>query len=134
MRTGNLVYLIRSAALSVNYMNDVQIQTEFKRVARKVEDIWVDFFNLYNQVHGQQYDVRTAYQEWLQASGARLLYSTNVENFYNAALSALAVKLQSGTVKVGVPIDCSSRKEDFGLNELAQLRNSLPSRITWTYP
>lgn len=36
MNTGNLIYMIRSAALSVNYMNDRDIQAEFKRVARKV--------------------------------------------------------------------------------------------------
>ncbi|RDX41742.1 hypothetical protein OH76DRAFT_183530 [Lentinus brumalis] len=72
MTTGNLVYLIRSAALSVNYMNDPIIQSEFKRIARAVEDLWVEYFDLVHEVTGFEYDVRDAYQTWLQASGSQL--------------------------------------------------------------
>lgn len=83
MDPGNVLYLLRAAAHSVDYMNSGSIQADFKRVARQVsrhakisasllrrhgssttqvEQRWIDFFALYNAVQGTNYDVSTAYQ------------------------------------------------------------------------
>ncbi|KAI0350483.1 hypothetical protein OH77DRAFT_1430947 [Trametes cingulata] len=130
---GNVLYLLRSAAHSVSYMNSQPIQTEFTRVARLVEQRWVDFFQLYNTVAGTNYDVRTAYQYGILAG-----YGPNANAFFSDAVSVLQAQLNAapgGSTMVGVPKNCNNPKVPFDLNMLGTLVNSLPTGgLTWTYP
>ncbi|EIW56289.1 uncharacterized protein TRAVEDRAFT_49125 [Trametes versicolor FP-101664 SS1] len=139
MDPGNVLYLLRAAAHSVDYMNSGSIQADFKRVARQVEQRWVDFFALYNTVQGTNYDVSTAYQKWLKARGILANYGPNAQSFFTDAVNVLSAQLAAAAaqglpVMVGVPKQCSSTKVPFTQNDLTNLQNSLPAGITWTYP
>lgn len=136
---GNVLYLIRAAALSIEYMNSNAIRLEFLRVARAVEDRWVDFLALNgNQINGVPFNVQQEYRTWLNEILAN--YGENALEFFNDAVSALSDKLTAagGTVQVGVLKDCSSTKVSFDQNQLAALQTSVQALartgITWTYP
>ncbi|KAI0364303.1 hypothetical protein BV20DRAFT_956564, partial [Pilatotrama ljubarskyi] len=131
---GNVLYLLRSAAHSVSYMNVQAIRTEFLRIARLVENEWVDYFALYNAAAGTQYDVRSAYRTWLRVLG----YGVNANAFFKVAVQVLRDELSSApgnSIKVGVPKNCNRPKVDFSLTDLNNLANSLPTGgISWSYP
>ncbi|TFK91426.1 hypothetical protein K466DRAFT_482749 [Polyporus arcularius HHB13444] len=128
-------------AHSVDYMNSNDIQKEFQRVARLVEQRWIDFFKLYNTVQGTNYDVSTAYHPWPRFVRLTHIYAANygpnANSFFNDAVSVLSSQIAAnqGSVVVGVPKDCSSTKGPFTQADLDILERSLPTGgITWTYP
>ncbi|PIL32554.1 hypothetical protein GSI_05257 [Ganoderma sinense ZZ0214-1] len=136
---GNLVYLIRAAANSIEYMNDNNIRLEFLRVGRLVEQQWVNFLALNgNQLNGVPFNVQQAYRTWV--NGLLANYGSNALQFFNDALQALSDKMTAagGTVQIGVLKDCSSTKVTFDMNQFAALsasvQNLANNGITWTYP
>ncbi|KZW01443.1 hypothetical protein EXIGLDRAFT_789286 [Exidia glandulosa HHB12029] len=132
------LYLLRAAAISVHYMNQPDVQLKFKVVARKVEKLWVTFFEDYNLHFGNpapNFDVETEFRDWL--NGLLTNYGTNANEFMNAAVNAISrgVTNAGGTLNVGAPKACSATKTLFNMTSLQMLDNSLPRQgIAWSYP
>ncbi|VDC05350.1 unnamed protein product [Peniophora sp. CBMAI 1063] len=137
MDPGNALYLLRSAALSLKYMNEQDIRTKFIRVAQNVENLWIQFFADYNALSGGQasaYNVQTDYRDWLNND---ILdgYGDRANEFMNNAATAVQTGINNagGTLSTHAPKACSATAVTFDSTDLQVLMTIFPAGITWTY-
>ncbi|KAJ3019388.1 hypothetical protein NUW54_g96 [Trametes sanguinea] len=138
---GNVIYLIRAAAASVEYMQSQEVQLTFSRIARAVESLWVDYYAYNALPKPPQFDVKMAYQEWV----AHILgsYVANANQFFGDAIAVLdaALTANGDSIMIGVPMDCSPQKVKFDRDAFHTLTQALPTGtaavgggLGWTYP